>query len=129
MPDAETVIPSTARPDPFRTALEPRRMEILQLIWERESSVSDIAAALPVSIAAVSQHLAKLRAAGLVRVRADGRHRYYRASRADMGALAVVLESFWTDQLDRLATMARAMEAQTGAPPLAPDSPHGESDE
>lgn len=120
----------TAQTDPFRTALEPRRLEILQLIWDEESSVSEIASALPVSIAAVSQHLAKLRAAGLVRVRADGRHRYYRASRADMGTLAVVLESFWSDRLDTLATIARSIETEAvDSPLIVPASPHGESDE
>lgn len=105
--------------DPLRTALEPRRLEILQLIWDHEASVSTIAEALPVSIGAVSQHLSRLKEAGLVTVRAEGRYRYYRASRADMGTLAVVLESFWSDRLDALASMARSMDqhaAVTDAP-------------
>lgn len=87
-------------------------MQILELIWERERTVGEIAGALPVSIAAVSQHLAKLRAAGLVDVRADGRRRYYRATKADMGALAVVLESFWARKLDDLAVMARKLDSR-----------------
>ena len=95
-----------------RTALQPRRLQILELIWEQERSVGDIASRLPVSIAAISQHLARLRRAGLVRVRQDGRHRYYRATRSDMGALAVVLESFWTDRMDSLAALAE--ERQRG---------------
>ena len=94
----------------LRTAMEPRRLRILELIWDRERSVNEIAAELPVSVAAVSQHLSKLRAAGLVSVRADGRWRFYRAAKTDMGALAVVLESFWTDRLDRLKAIAEAEE-------------------
>ena len=62
------------------------------------------------SVAAVSQHLAKLRAAGLVSMRAEGRRRFYRATKADMGALAVVLESFWSERLDALAALARETE-------------------
>jgi DNA-binding transcriptional ArsR family regulator len=90
--------------------MEPRRLQILQSIWDEERSVGEIAEALPVSIAAVSQHLAKLRAAGLVTVRAEGRRRFYQATKADMGALAVMLESFWTDRLGALETMAKTME-------------------
>ena len=95
-------------PEGARTAIGSRRLEILELIWDRERSVSDIAANLPVSIAAVSQHLAKLRAAGLVSMRAAGQRRFYRASRTDMGALAVVLESFWRDRLDALKRLAES---------------------
>ena len=91
--------------------MEPRRLEILHLVWDREMSVGDIADRLPVTIAAVSQHLSKLRAAGLVSVRAEGRRRYYRATRADMGALAAVLESFWSDRLAALKRMAEGGSA------------------
>ena len=89
-----------------RIATQPRRLEILRLIWDEERSAGDIAAALPVSFAAVSQHLGKLLDAGLVDVRRDGRHRYYRARRRDMGTLAVVLESLWLDRLAALKDMA-----------------------
>jgi len=87
-------------------------MQILELIWDRERTVGEIADALPVSIAAVSQHLSKLREAGLVVVRADGRRRHYRATRADMGALAVVLESFWNHKLDDLEVLARKLDSR-----------------
>ena len=93
-----------------RTAMEPRRLQILQLIWDDERSVTDIASHLPVTTAAVSQHLTRLKDAGLVAVRRDGRHRYYRATKADMGTLAVVLESFWNHRLDALGALAEERE-------------------
>ena len=96
--------------DAVRTAMEPRRLQILELVWDRERSVNEIAARLPVSVAAVSQHLTKLRLAGLVAVRAEGRKRFYRATKADMGALAVVLESFWTHHLGALKRLAESQE-------------------
>lgn len=99
----------------LHTATEPRRLEILEMIWDRERTVSEIAAHLPVTIAAVSQHLAKLKAAGLVSVRPAGRKRYYRATKQDLGSLAVVLESFWSDRLDRLKAFAERT-------PPSPDS-------
>jgi len=94
----------------LRTAVEPRRLQILEFIWDGELSVSEIANRLPVSMAAVSQHLSKLRAAGLVSVRTQGRQRFYRARKADMGTLAVILESFWKDRLDALKLMAESIE-------------------
>ncbi len=97
-------------PPAIRTATEPRRLQILQMIWDRERNVGEIAARLPVSVGAVSQHLAKLRAAGLVTVRADGRQRFYRAARADMGMLGDLLESFWADRLLALKRMAESTD-------------------
>ena len=100
--------------DSIRTAIEPRRLQILEFIWDRELSVNEIASRVPVSVAAVSQHLTKLRAAGLVSVRAEGRKRFYRATKAEMGALAVVLESFWMDRLGALKRLAESAECEWG---------------
>ena len=113
----------------LRTAMEPRRLQILQLIWERERSVGDIAARLPVTMAAVSQHLARLKAAGLVHVRRDGRHRFYRAARSDLGTLAVVLEAFWTERLDALAAIAAEEERGSHPERARPRSTEAGDDE
>jgi len=91
---------------------EPRRQRILQLIWDEERAAGEIADLLPVSFPAVSQHLAKLREAGLVSVRRDGRRRYYRARKEDMGTLAVWLEQMWREKLDRLVRMAETAEEE-----------------
>ena len=92
--------------DGLHVASEPRRLQILQLVWDAEMSAGDIAALLPVSFAAVSQHLRKLREAGLVEVRREGRHRYYRARKREMGSLAPLLEAVWSDRLEVLKRMA-----------------------
>ena len=105
-----------ASAESIRTAMEPRRLQILEFIWDRELSVNEIASRLPVSVAAVSQHLTKLRAAGLVSVRAEGQKRFYCATKEDMGALAVVLESFWRDRLYALKRLAESIEPDSGLP-------------
>ncbi|MEM7417762.1 MAG: metalloregulator ArsR/SmtB family transcription factor [Gemmatimonadota bacterium] len=115
MPTTTRIRPASA----LRTATEPRRLEILELIWDRERTVSEIAEQVPVSIAAVSQHLAKLRSAGLVTVRPAGRQRFYTARKQDLGSLAVVLESFWTDRLDRLKAMAERATPPSSDPDTA----------
>ena len=100
--------------DQLSTVAEARRQQILQIIWTEERSAGEIAERVPVSFSAVSQHLAKLKAAGLVSVRRDGRHRYYRANRGDMGTLAIYLESMWRERLVDLKTIAEEAERAHG---------------
>lgn len=87
---------------------EPRRREILGLIWGRERSAGEIAAHFDVTFGAVSQHLGVLRQHGFVRVRSDGSRRLYRADLDGLGELRGVLESMWGERLDELS---RAIEA------------------
>src|SRR4029079_6579602 len=101
------------RMDALQVISEPRRREILRLVWDRERSAGDIADAMPVTFGAVSQHLGVLRQAGFVRVRREGSHRFYRADRAALGPLAQALESMWSRSLDRFAA---AVEADPTAP-------------
>ena len=96
--------------DTIAVIAAPRRREILRLIWDRELSAGDIAAALPVTFGAVSQHLAVMRDAGIVDVRPEGTYRYYRANHERIGPLAAVLEAYWSDALDRLAVEAEREE-------------------
>lgn len=80
----------------------PRRREILRLVWDRERSAGEIATHFDVSWPAISQNLGVLRRAGLVVERREATRRYYRADREAAGSLAVVLEEMWSRDLDRL---------------------------
>jgi DNA-binding transcriptional ArsR family regulator len=91
------------RMDGLQVIGEPRRRDILRLVWDRELSSGEIASHFDVTFGAVSQHLAVLRDAGFVRVRRAGNYRYYRADRARLGPLAMALEAMWRSTLDRLA--------------------------
>jgi rhodanese-related sulfurtransferase/DNA-binding transcriptional ArsR family regulator len=55
-----------------------RRLELLELLAQRERTVEDLAAETAMSIANCSQHLQVLRAAQLVQVRRDGLYANYR---------------------------------------------------
>jgi len=94
--------------DALRVVGEPRRREILRLVWDRERSAGQIAATFDVTFGAVSQHLAVLRDAGFVTVRAAGNQRFYRADRKALGPLAQALEAMWSSAIDRLAAAAEA---------------------
>jgi len=91
--------------DALKVVAEPRRREILRLVWADELPAGAIAARFDVSFAAVSQHLGVLRDAGFVSVRRDGRARYYKADRRALGPLRPLLEKMWGDSLDRLVSL------------------------
>jgi DNA-binding transcriptional ArsR family regulator len=100
--------------DALQVIAEPRRREILRIVWDEEASAGEIAARFDVSFPAVSQHLAVLRGAGFVRVRRDGTRRLYRADRERLGDLADVLQRMWARSLDELAALAEEAEAAGG---------------
>lgn len=93
---------------------EPRRVDILRLVWSRERTAGDIASRMPVTFSAVSQHLKVLRDGGLVSVRADGRRRWYAARREALGPFAAALESMWSESLERLRVVAEEEERHAG---------------
>jgi DNA-binding transcriptional ArsR family regulator len=61
----------------FAALADPTRLAIIYTIRARERSVGDVAAVLGLSEPLVSQHLRRLRSLRVVRVRQDGRHRFY----------------------------------------------------
>jgi DNA-binding transcriptional ArsR family regulator len=71
----------------------PVRREILSLIWDRELSAGEIAAAFPVTKPTISQHLAVLREAGLASSTAVGTSRRYRAQTGALHGLHGALAS------------------------------------
>jgi DNA-binding transcriptional ArsR family regulator/uncharacterized protein YndB with AHSA1/START domain len=71
----------------------PIRREILWMVWEEERAAGDIAAAFEVSSPTISGHLAALRRADLVMMRADGNFRRYRANRTAVAALLPLLRN------------------------------------
>ena len=93
--------------DALQVIGEPRRREILRLVWDRERTAGDIAAQFDVTFGAVSQHLGVLRDAGFVNVRRAGNQRYYRTDRKALGPLEA-LEAMWSSSLDRLAAAVEA---------------------
>ena len=71
----------------FRMLADPTRVKILWALFAQESSVNVLAESVGATPAAVSQHLAKLRLAGLVESRREGTYAYYRASDAHVRRL------------------------------------------
>lgn len=79
--------------DIFDVVADPTRRDILSVLLDRETSapqsggeisVSEIVASLGTSQPTVSKHLKVLREAGLVAVREEGQHRYYKLDRGPL---------------------------------------------
>ena len=79
---------------------DPNRLAIVQRLAERPRAVGEIAAELPISRQAVSQHLEVLKGAGLVADRAVGTRRVYRLNPVGVAALKDQLDTFWRRALD-----------------------------
>jgi DNA-binding transcriptional ArsR family regulator len=86
---------------------DPTRRQVFESLRSGPRSVGDLAAGLPVSRPAVSQHLRVLKEAGLVRDRRDGTRRLYEIDRGGLASLRDYLDGFWGEALERFAAEAR----------------------
>ena len=99
----------------FKALAEPRRREILKLVWSEELPAARIAAQFEdVTRSAVSQHLGILREAALIVERRDGTRRLYRANHSEMDRLLEFLGEYWTGSLQRLQSLAERAERERG---------------
>ena len=90
------------------TALgDPTRRAIFERLIEAPHGVGELAATLPVTRPAVSQHLRVLKDAGLVVDRPAGRQRIYRVDPGGLAALRAELDRFW---MKTLATYKAVVE-------------------
>jgi DNA-binding transcriptional ArsR family regulator len=92
---------------------DPTRRTILELLREGPSAVGDLAGHLPVSRAAVSQHLRVLREANLVSETAAGTKHIYRAEPEGLEQLKTYVEDFWSDVLGAYAGPANEPPKKT----------------
>jgi len=109
-PVEETVV------EPLQVIAAPRRLRILELVWDRELSAGQIAARFEVSWSAVSQHLRVLKEAGFVVERRQGTSRFYHADKAALGSLRAAVEDHWRRGLDRVKDLAEAEQRDKDRP-------------
>jgi DNA-binding transcriptional ArsR family regulator len=86
----------------FAALADPTRRRVLERLAQGPRAVGEIAAGLPVSRPAVSQHLKVLKAAGLVSDRQDGARRIYAIDPKGLGATRAWLDQFWDSALAAL---------------------------
>jgi DNA-binding transcriptional ArsR family regulator len=114
--------------DIFDVIADPTRRDILRVLLDRnteathsvgEISVSEIVATLELSQPTVSKHLKVLREAGLVSVREEGQHRYYRLDAGPLEAVEDWVIPFTASEEDvalsvRLAEETREFASTVG---------------
>jgi DNA-binding transcriptional ArsR family regulator len=94
----------------FAALADPTRREVFERLGAGPRSVGELAAGLPVSRPAVSQHLKVLKEAGLVTDEAEGTRRVYRIDPQGLGALRAWLDRFWDQALAAFAAEAERDE-------------------
>jgi DNA-binding transcriptional ArsR family regulator len=86
------------------------RRSIFEQLRHGPRAVGELAAGLPVSRPAVSQHLRVLKEAGLVTERRNGTRRLYRLEPAGLEELRTYFEQFWGDALEAFKDAAERRE-------------------
>ena len=102
--------------DAFNAIAEPRRRAILTYLALKERQVGEIVLAIGLDQPSVSKHLGVLREVGLVHVRRNGRHRFYRTNAEAIRPLhewTSSFERYWQHTLVRVKQRA---EAQVSKP-------------
>lgn len=83
----------------FQALADPTRLAIFERLAREPSAVGALAAGLPVSRPAVSQHLGVLKKARLVREQREGTRRIYRVDLDGLAELRRYLDGFWEEVL------------------------------
>ena len=89
------------------------RRQIVASLRRGPASVGELAARLPVSRPAISQHLRVLHRSRLVAYEEVGTRNVYRLDRAGLDDLGVWLDGFWQTALDRFAEHVRNDNTRT----------------
>ena len=94
---------------------DPTRRQVFERLRAGPRPVNALAAGLPVSRPAVSQHLKVLNDAGLVAERSEGVRRIYSVRREGLKELREWLDSFWGDALEAFKLEAEKSHKTRGS--------------
>ncbi|WP_209427821.1 metalloregulator ArsR/SmtB family transcription factor [Pararhodobacter sp. SW119] len=102
----------------FMALADPTRRAILSMLLEDDMAVTDVAAPLPMSLAAVSKHLAILAGAGLISQEKRGRVKWCKLEPDSLRAASVWMQAFGQFEPVNLDAFERFLESD-----LAQDLP------
>jgi DNA-binding transcriptional ArsR family regulator len=92
----------------LKTLASPRRLEMLHVLAQGPIEVGHLAEAIGATQPNVSQHLAMLRAAGIVEAERDGREVRYRLADSDVMTACGIMRGVLERRLRRLADLSAA---------------------
>jgi DNA-binding transcriptional ArsR family regulator len=96
----------------FAALADPTRRAVFERVADQPQTVGALAAQLPVSRPAVSQHLKVLKDAGLVTDEARGTSRVYRVDPQGLGPIRRWLDQQWDRSLANFKRIAEQEEDQ-----------------
>jgi DNA-binding transcriptional ArsR family regulator len=96
----------------FAALADPTRRALFERIAEQPRTVGALAAQMPVSRPAVSQHLKVLKDAGLVADEAQGTSRIYHVDPQGLGPMRRWLDEQWTRSLENFKRLAEQEDDQ-----------------
>ena len=101
--------------DAFNAVADASRRRLLDALGTGEATVGELVDRLRLTQPQVSKHLAVLRTVGLVSVRVDGRHRWYRVNGPALQPIHDWVRTFertWNARLDRLDDLLVELQSQ-----------------
>ena len=105
--------------DAFSAVAEASRRDLLDAIGTGEVTVGELVDRVGLSQPQVSKHLGVLRAVGLVLVRVDGRHHWYRVNGPELQPIHDWVRHFertWNTRLDRLDDLLAELKSEEENP-------------
>jgi DNA-binding transcriptional ArsR family regulator len=97
----------------FQSLADPSRRALFESLTRGEAAVKELTARFDISQPAVSQHLASLRDAGLVRSRREGRNVFYSVDPRGLRPLIdwiAQYRAFWLNNISRLERLLETMD-------------------
>jgi len=88
----------------------PKRIEILFLLGEKEMCVDEIASAMEVKVPNISQHLAVMREKGVVDVRREGTKMYYAIANPKTLQACIIMRDAMVEQMEKQFEMIKEIK-------------------
>ena len=88
----------------------PKRIEILFLLGEKEMCVDEIASAMEVRVPNISQHLAVMREKGVVEARREGTKIYYSLSNPKTLQACIIMREAMMEQMEKQFEMVKSVK-------------------
>ncbi len=90
-----------------KTLANPKRLEVIDRLRDGEKSVTELAEAMKISQANLSQHLSVMRQKGIVATRREGLNVYYRLSTSKITKACDLMRQVLLEHLEAGAELAR----------------------
>lgn len=88
----------------------PKRIEILFLLGEKEMCVDELASAMVVKVPNISQHLAVMREKGVVEVRREGTKMYYTIANPKTLQACIIMREAMVEQMEKQLDMVKSIK-------------------